>query len=91
MHVYTQAMRTTVEISNELRELLLREAARRGEKGYSTIIERALRLYFRSADSEETLRATAHRLRGSMKRDDIEVKRERVAAVRSGWRAGGEP
>ena len=79
-------MRTTIEIPDELREQLLMEAAQRGEKGYSTIVERALRLYFQHGESEPARRASVRRLRGSMHARDAATEHERRAAVRDNWR-----
>lgn len=39
-------MRTTIELSDEHRSRLVELAARRGEKGFSPIVEEALDLYF---------------------------------------------
>ena len=46
MSYYSLAMRTTIEISDEQRGKLLEAAARRGEKGVSSIIGEALDHYF---------------------------------------------
>ena len=42
-------MRTTIELKDESRARLLDMAARRGEKGFSTIIGEAVDLYLRTA------------------------------------------
>ena len=88
MHDKIAVMRTTIEIPDELREKLLQEAARHGEKGYSSIVERALRLYFQRAGSQETRQATARRLRGSVASRDLDRENERRREVRRNWRLG---
>jgi hypothetical protein len=53
MHVHARHpgdVRTTVEISDRQRARLLDLAARRGEKGFSRIVEEALDRYFREVD-----------------------------------------
>ena len=44
-------MRTTVDITDEQRARLLDLAARRGEKGFSTLVQEALDLYFEAGAS----------------------------------------
>jgi hypothetical protein len=83
-------MRTTIEIPDELREKLLQEAARHGERGYSRIVERALRFYFQQTGSEETRRARARRLRGSTLDLDLDKENERRSGLRTNWRVGAE-
>ncbi len=80
-------MRTTVEIPDSLREKLVTEAARRGEKGYSAVIERALRKYF--GGPAQTKAEIARQLRGCEKgQTTAGAEHRRVAAVREGWRSG---
>jgi predicted transcriptional regulator len=82
-------VRTTVEIPDGLREKLVAEAARRGEKGYSAVIERALRNYF--GGPAKTKAEIARQLRGCEKgQTTADAERRRVAAVRENWRSGAE-
>ncbi|MFP4431200.1 MAG: ribbon-helix-helix protein, CopG family [Spirochaetaceae bacterium] len=82
-------MRTTVEIPDGLREKLVEEATRRGEKGYSAVIERALRNYF--GGPATTKAEIARQLRGSEKDETTaDAEHRRVAAVRGVWRSGKE-
>ena len=49
MHVHAchrRSVRTTIELSDEVRGKLLALAARRGDKGFSKIVEQALERYF---------------------------------------------
>lgn len=87
MHVYHCSVRTTVEISDGLREKLVAEAARRGEKGYSAVIERALRKYFGGPD--QTKQEIAHKLKGCEKGETtVASENSRLEAVRESWRSG---
>lgn len=88
MPAYTFTMRTTVEIPDELRERLVSEAARRGERGYSLVVERALRRYFAEAQSASR-QETASRLRGcEVNETTAQAERKRVEDTRSRSRVG---
>jgi predicted transcriptional regulator len=79
-------MRTTIELADDTRARLLELMARRGEKGFSAIVQEALDQYFRTEDDrrERTDRALA--ALGTL--DDGEAVRleEDVRALRSAWR-----
>lgn len=79
-------MRTTVELSDEIRAKLLEVAARRGERGFSALVEEALERYF---DEEERRRRRAEEARtvlGSMNDEDAEDLRDSVRRLRERWR-----
>jgi predicted transcriptional regulator len=79
-------MRTTIEIADETRARLLELAARRGEKGFSTIVQEALDDYFRS---EETRRARTKRALaalGSLDPQEADRLEDEVRELRSSWR-----
>ena len=79
-------MRTTVELSDETRARLLRLAARRGEKGFSALVEEALARYL---DEEEARREHARRARaviGAMDDDDARALEDAVSELRARWR-----
>ena len=42
MHAYIKSMRTTIEISNNVHLRLLEEAALTGQRGFSSIVEKAI-------------------------------------------------
>jgi len=75
----TQHMRTTIEIGDDTLRKLREPAARRGEKGYSRIVEEALGAYFGGRPGgpgdnrtrEESLRA----LEGSISDEEAEELR----------------
>lgn len=83
-------MRTTIEISDDTLRKLRELAARRGEKGYSRIIEEALGAYFGgglgglagSRTREERLLA----LEGSISDEEAEEMKERIRESRRRWR-----
>lgn len=79
-------MRTTVEIPDELRQKLMQEAARRGERGYSAVVERALRRYFDEKPGTESRRKTIQRLRGIERSMNAAQEKARADEVRGNWR-----
>lgn len=89
--MYAFSMRTTIEIPDELREKLVSEAARLGEKGYSGVVQRALRSYFERKSAPKERQETIRRLRGSEAGDlSVEEEYARIASVRGNWRSGND-
>jgi hypothetical protein len=79
-------MRTTVELTDEQRAKLLEEAARRGEKGFSSILREALDQYF---EAETERRARIDRARqavGSLAGEEADRLEEDVRKLRRTWR-----
>ncbi len=78
-------MRTTIELPEEKRALLVALAAKRGLRGYSALINEAIDFYLREharsrADLEEI-----QRLAGTWSDDDVTDFRRRVAEVWKSW------
>ncbi|HZA50388.1 MAG TPA: ribbon-helix-helix protein, CopG family [Myxococcaceae bacterium] len=79
-------MRTTVEIDDAQRAELLRLAAQRGEKGFSSLIREALDLYLRQHRAKRELVAQALKLQGSFSEDEADALEASVARLREKWR-----
>ena len=79
-------MRTTIEIRPEHRARLLDLAARRGEKGFSSLVAEALDDYLEERANGDQLRKRALSLRGKLRRGEAEQLRERAAKVHDFWR-----
>lgn len=79
-------MRTTVELRNDQRARLLELAARRGEKGFSAVIQEAVDHYLREVDVRDRAVEDAVEALGSFQEDEAAALRERVADARSRWR-----
>ena len=79
-------MRTTIELKDEFRARLLEIAARRGEKGFSTLIGEAVDLYLRTADADEVRRRSAMALRGRLDGGDARRLRQATSTLRESWR-----
>lgn len=79
-------MRTTVEIDDAQRAELLKLAAQRGEKGFSSVIREALDLYLRQHRAKREVVARALALEGSFDEDEAEALESSVRQLRSKWR-----
>lgn len=86
MYVMTNPMRTTIEISNEQRAKLLDLAARRGLKGFSTLVQEALDAYLRRLETREAEVQAALALRGSLSATEAAVLEETSRSLREKWR-----
>ncbi len=79
-------MRTTVELDNAQRAELLKLAAQRGEKGFSSVIREALDLYLRQHRAKREVVAQALELEGSFSDDEADALEASVLQLREKWR-----
>lgn len=79
-------MRTTIEIPDELRAKLLELAARRGEKGYSWLVEEAISRFLAQWEDREGVIREGVSVIGSLSEADAAVLEESVRALRKAWR-----
>jgi metal-responsive CopG/Arc/MetJ family transcriptional regulator len=79
-------MRTTVELSDEIRAKLLELSARRGDKGFSALVEEALERYFDEHENRRRRADEARGVLGSMGEEDAEELRDSVERLRGRWR-----
>lgn len=80
-------MRTTIDLPDELRAKLLAMAARRGEKGFSGLIEEAVERYLEEEDRRREVVREALSAIGSLDEKEADRMRESVRRVRSAWRS----
>jgi len=79
-------MRTTVEINDEQRAELLKLAAQRGEKGFSSLVREALDLFLRQHRARREAVAQALKLKGSFNDDEADALESSVHRLRDKWR-----
>lgn len=79
-------MRTTVEIRDDHRARLLELAARRGEKGFSRIVEEALDRYLASTSGREERVRRALGAIGSLDEEAARRLEESAERIRATWR-----
>ncbi len=79
-------MRTTIEIPDHQRAKLLEIAARRGMKGFSTIVQEAIERYLREcAPRDEKINAALSVL-GTLEDKEAESLKASIQEVRRLWR-----
>lgn len=76
-------MRTTIEITDEQRAKLLELAARRGEKGFSILVQEALDLYLREQGRLAAARRSAGDLMGVWSDVVAEEALDRIRGARA--------
>ena len=80
------SLRTTIEIRDEHRAKLLEMAARRGEKGFSSIVSEAIELLLQAQAKLDEARCRALEVRGSLGEREAEDLRKEVSQLRAEWR-----
>ena len=89
MHVHVMLeydMCTTIELKSEHRSRLLAIAAKRGEKGFSSVLSEAVESYLGSEAERERRRHRALQLRGVLRREEAARLRQQAASLRASWR-----
>jgi metal-responsive CopG/Arc/MetJ family transcriptional regulator len=79
-------MRTTVELPDEIRAKLLEMAARRGERGFSGIVEEALERYLAEEERRRERADAARSVLGTLDDEEAEALLESVRRLRDRWR-----
>ena len=78
-------MRTTIEISDRHRSILLSLAAQRGLRGYSEIIQEAIDLYLAAQVKETDLKEKVLAMQGSWQKEEAEQTRSSLLELREKW------
>ena len=84
--MYNKHMRTTVEMKPEHRSALLALAAKRGEKGFSSVLAEAIEEYLRGEQTRVERRRKLLDLGGSISDDEAEELRQVTQELRNHWR-----
>ena len=79
-------MRTTIEMRPEHRARVLKLAANRGEKGFSTVVAEALDLYLEAEAGRAKTIERALALKGSMSQTDAAALSAQTRKLRANWR-----
>jgi predicted transcriptional regulator len=78
-------MRTTIEMNPEHRARLLELAARRGEKGFSGVVNEAIETYLARQQDQEARQRKALELNGALSPDDGDALRTEIRRLRESW------
>lgn len=79
-------MRTTVELSDEVRAKLLEMAARRGERGFSALVEEAVARFLEEDEERRRAALRARSVLGTLNEDDANDLEASVHRLRERWR-----
>jgi len=79
-------MRTTIELSDDLRARLLRLAAERGQKGFSRVVQEAVEHYLIWDEARAAARQRALGLRGRLSDKAADAVEREIADLRGRWR-----
>jgi metal-responsive CopG/Arc/MetJ family transcriptional regulator len=79
-------MRTTIQIPDDQRARLLELAARRGEKGFSRLVQEALARYLDDEERRQELAREAIAALGTLSDDEAEALEESTRRLRERWR-----
>lgn len=79
-------MRTTVEMKPAHRSALLELAARRGEKGFSSVLAEAIEEYLDDEQTRAKRRKELLSLAGSLSAEDAKRLRATARSLRENWR-----
>lgn len=80
-------MRTTIEIPDSYRARLLELAARRGEKGFSSLVREALARYLSDVERAEAETDSAIEALGRLDDDSADALERSIVELRGRWRS----
>jgi predicted DNA-binding protein len=78
-------MRTTIEISDHHRSILLSLAAKKGMRGYSGIIKEALNHYIECQVKSAAVKREILKMKGSWTSEETKKTKARLAEMRKNW------
>ena len=78
-------MRTTVELSEDMIAALHAMAVKKGYRGYSKVMEEALKHYFRDHEKKEQSLSVLMKMRGSWKAEEAARTKKRLEEIRKNW------
>ena len=89
MHMHVRhifGMRTTVELSDTVRARLLELAARRGERGFSALVEEAVERYLENEERRRRQAGHAKAVLGTLSESEADELEASVRGLRERWR-----
>ena len=79
-------MRTTVELSDDLIAALHALAVKKGYRGYSRIMEEAVKHYLRDHEKKEGAWSVLKKMRGSWSAEEAAETKKKLEEIRKNWR-----
>jgi len=86
MHQHPFSMRTTIELRDDQRARLLEIAARRGEKGFSRLVQEAVDRFLEAEALRDRATEDAVRALGSLQTEPADRMHEVARQLRDRWR-----
>jgi predicted transcriptional regulator len=81
-----RAMRTTIELSDDLIAALHALAVSRGQRGYSKIMEEAVSQYLKKESDRDSTTAALMKMMGSWKPEEASETRKKLEEIRKNWK-----
>jgi len=79
-------MRTTVELPDDLIAALHALAVKKGYRGYSRVMEEAVKHYFREHEKKDLSLSVLMKMRGSWNAEEAARTKEKLEEIRKNWR-----
>jgi metal-responsive CopG/Arc/MetJ family transcriptional regulator len=79
-------MRTTVELSDDLIAALHALAVKKGYRGYSRVMEEAVKHYLREHEKKDRSLSVLMKMRGSWNAEEAARTKEKLEEIRKNWR-----
>ena len=79
-------MRTTIEISDKHRSILLSLAAQKGLRGYSSIIQEALDYYIAHQTEAAEAKKDILKMKGSWRAEETKKIKSKLNEMRENWK-----
>jgi metal-responsive CopG/Arc/MetJ family transcriptional regulator len=79
-------MRTTVELPDDLIAALHALAVKKGYRGYSRIMEEAVKSYLRDHEKKEGAWSVLMKMRGSWNAEEAAETKKKLGEIRKNWR-----
>ena len=80
-------MRTTIELSDDLIAALHALAVKKGHRGYSRIMEEAVKHYLLDLEKKEGAWSVLGKMRGSWGAEEADETRKKLEEIRKNWPA----
>jgi metal-responsive CopG/Arc/MetJ family transcriptional regulator len=80
------SMRTTIELADDLIAALHAVAVKKGYRGYSKVMEDAVKHYLREIEKKERPLSVLMRMRGSWDAEEAAETKKRLEEIRANWR-----
>jgi predicted transcriptional regulator len=78
-------MRTTVELADELIAALHALAVKKGHRGYSRVMEEAVKQYLREHEKKAASISVLMKMRGSWNAEEAAETKKRLEEIRKNW------